>query len=280
MKTSFESALISVCGARRVLREDDLKGRDCGVHPNNFGARLSVRPDTAAMVSNIVTLCNKHRVPIVPHGGLTGLSGGASSAPDQLILDTTKLKQKITVDPINRLAHVSAGNTLHELILVAMEHNLCPGIDIGARGTATLGGMISTNAGGSEAFRTGVMRNRVLGLEFISGTGCLVSDLKTVLKANEGIDVKQLLIGAEGTLGVITGAVLRLDPVTNEVCTFIASFPSLETAINTFFEIRKMSSGNVIRAEIMWRDYAVETAKELGLSSVLPNLDSPVHVIY
>ena len=280
MNEDFLQALREICGPQSVLDARALSGRDCGFHPDNLGAEYAVRPCTTDQVADIVTLCNRHNVAIVPHGGLTGLAGGAVSHVGQLILSTSRLQNTLVVDPLNRVAHVSAGVTLEALDQAASAHGLCAGIDIGARGTATIGGMIATNAGGSEAFRNGIMRDRVLGLEAVTAAGIVVSDLRQVAKANEGIDVKHVFIGSEGTLGIITCAVLRLEPAPKECCTLIASFPNVATALGTYDAINNMPAGTLMRAEIMWRDYAVATAQALDLSAILPNADQPVHVIF
>lgn len=280
MNTDFLHALRDICGQRSVLDAQALSGRDCGFHPDNLGAELAIKPQTTDQVAAIVRVCNRHGVAIVPHGGLTGLAGGAASQPGQLILSTSNMQDTLAIDAGNRVAHVSAGVTLDELDKAAGEHDLCAGIDIAARGTATIGGMIATNAGGSEAFRNGVMRDRVLGLEVVTATGIVVSDLKQVVKANEGIDVSQVFIGSEGTLGIITQAVLRLEPAPKECCTLMASFANVDAALDTYRAISDMAAGNLMRAEIMWRNYAVEAATALGLLSILPDAERPVHVIF
>ena len=280
MDTSFVQALRDICGQRSVLDAKALSGRDSGFHPDNLGAELAVKPRTTDQVAAIVRLCNRHGVAIVPHGGLTGLAGGAASYPGQLILSTSDMQDTLVIDPRSRVAHVSAGVTLDALDTAAREHGLCAGIDIAARGTATMGGMIATNAGGSEAFRNGIMRDRVLGLEAVTATGIVVSDLKQVVKANEGIDVGQIFIGSEGTLGVITRAVLRLEPAPRECCTLIVSFADVDAALGAYRAFGDMPAGNLMRAEIMWRNYAVETAMALGLLSILPDAEQPVHVIF
>jgi FAD/FMN-containing dehydrogenase len=280
MDPLFVNALEKVCGAKSIRAAEDLAMQDYGFHAENLGATCAVRPTSTAQVSDILKLCNRFGVSVVPQGGLTGLAGGAVSNAGQVIVSSARLLGEIEIDPVNRIAHVAAGTTLEALDHEAHKHGLCAGIDIGARATATIGGMIATNAGGSEAFRNGIMRNRVLGLEAVSATGIVMSDLKRVTKANEGIDVKQLFIGSEGTLGVITRAVLRLAPAPGICCTFIASFADTITALNMFHTLNAMSFARLLRAEIMWRDYAVQTAMALGLQTVLPAPDRAVHVAF
>ena len=276
----FVKALEQICGSGSILTGNAVAAQDFGFHPENLGATCAVRPQSTEQVADVLRLCNRFGVSAVPQGGLTGLAGGAVSNAGQIIISSARLPTEIEIDPVNRLALVTAGTTLAALDHAARKHGLCAGIDIGARDTATIGGMIATNAGGGEAFRNGIMRNRVLGLEAVSSTGIIMSDLKRVTKANEGIDIKQVFIGSEGTLGFITRAVLRLAPAPGICCTFIASFSDTITALNMFHALNAMPSARLLRAEIMWRDYAVETAKALNLQAVLPAPDRSVHVAF
>ncbi|MET0483586.1 MAG: FAD-binding oxidoreductase, partial [Aestuariivirgaceae bacterium] len=189
--------LVELCGAWGVRRGEAVKALDPGFHKDNLSAELAVFPETTAMVAAVVALCRSEGVAIVPQGGRTGIAGGAATAPRSLILSLSRMQRILTLDPLARTALVEAGVTLGALQQAAAAQGLSPGIDIGARDSATIGGMISTNAGGSEAFRYGTMRQRVLGLEAVLPDGTVLSDLTEVAKANEGYDVKQLLIGAE-----------------------------------------------------------------------------------
>ena len=219
--------LVVLCGPRGVRRGDAVKALDPGFHRDNLAAELAVFPETTAMVAAVVALCRSEGVAIVPQGGRTGIAGGAASAPRTLILSLSRMQRIIALDPLARTALVEAGVTLGALQQAAAAHALAPGIDIGARDSATIGGMISTNAGGSEAFRYGTMRQRVLGLEAVLPDGTVLGDLTQVAKANEGYDVKQLLIGAEGTLGIVTRAVLRLSGRPANRVSALAPVPAL-----------------------------------------------------
>ena len=140
----------------------------------------------------------------MPKGGRTGLVGGAVSRPGEIVIASDGLATIEEVDPLERVAVIGAGVSLGALQEAAARHGLEPGIDLAARGTATIGGMISTNAGGILAFRNGVMRHRVLGLEAVLPDGRVFSDMTRVVKTSAGYDLKHLFIGAEGTLGIIT----------------------------------------------------------------------------
>ena len=276
----IRAQLQAICGARGLLDEAALEGRDGGFHDDNLGAGLVVLPPTTQATAEVVRLCRAHGLAIVPHGGLTGLAGGAASSPGEVIVSTARLKGDIVIDAAAGTAEVSAGTTLEDLETAANGHGLSAGIDIAARGTATIGGMIATNAGGSEAFRNGIMRQRVLGLEAVTGSGDIVRDLKQVAKANEGLDVKQLFIGSEGTLGIITGAVVKLEPMVIPEVTLIVSCTGAVQGLGLFNAFRSAPACHLLKAEIMWRRYAAVTAGELGLEAVLPDAAAGVQVIF
>ena len=276
---NFLERLREIVGVRGLLSADDLAGRDSGIDATNLDAGVAVLPEKVSQVSAVLALCNARRVSVVSHGGLTGLAGAAASHPGQLIVSTSRLNQICDIDPMGGTALIDAGVTLEVLNNSAGAHGLCSGIDIGARGTATIGGMIATNAGGGEAFRYGVMRHRVLGLEAVCADGTVLSDLKRVTKSNEGLDVKQLFIGSEGTLGVVTKAVLKLEPVAGEMSTALVACDSAAQAVLLFHALRTSPHLDLTKAEIMWRDYAQVTAHDLDLSALLSFADRSVYLL-
>ena len=276
----FLARLVDAVGASGVFGRESLLGRDPGIDLTNLDAGLQVTPQSLQQVSDVLALCNSSGVSVVPHGGLTGLAGAASSQAGQLIVSTSRLNACCDIDPFGRTATVSAGTTLQRLSDAAQSHGLCTGIDIGSRGSTTIGGMIATNAGGGEAFRYGIMRHRVLGLEAVTATGLIMSDLKCVSKANEGLDVKQLFVGSEGTLGLITRAVLKLEPISGECLTAVVACDSAKEALALFHTLHSSADCELERAEIMWRAYAQVTARDLGLTSLLSFSDRAVYVIF
>ena len=194
----------------------------------------------------ITAYCNRKGISLVPHGGRTGLSGGGVSAPGAIILQTTRMNRILSIDPLAGTVIVETGIVLEALLEAEVaKHNLSVGIDLGARGTATIGGMVSTNAGGIEAFRNGMTRHRVLGLEVVLPDGQILDDLKTVTKANEGYDIKQLFIGAEGTLGVVTKVSLSLVPKEGRTATALVSCLGVRQSRQDFQTLQKSSRRNV-----------------------------------
>lgn len=262
-----------------IVDADALSGRDPGIDKANFRAGLAVRPKTTREIADILTWCRDNGYSIVPQGGRTGLAGGAATHDRQLILMMDRMDRIIEIDPAGSLAIVEAGVTLETLDAAVAAHGLSAGIDLAARGSCTIGGMVSTNAGGLEAFRNGVMRNRVLGLEAVMADGSLMSDLKRVTKANEGYDIKQLLIGAEGTLGVVTKIVLKLEPAAPAKSTALVSIDSAANGVALFHRLRRQVGGRLRATEIMWRRYFDTTARQLGLDRIVDSLDAPVYLI-
>jgi FAD/FMN-containing dehydrogenase len=179
-------------------------GRACG---------LASPADTQA-VAALVRLCADHRVPIVAQGGNSGMSGGATpdQAGDAVLLSLRRLNQIGEIDQSAREVTCGAGVVLQTLHEAADQTGLRFPLTLGGKGSATIGGLISTNAGGSQVLRHGSMRAQVLGLEAVTANGEIWSSLTPLKKDNRGFDLKQLFIGSEGTLGIVTAATLKLAP--------------------------------------------------------------------
>ncbi len=275
LSRDFLEVLEAMCSVRRPSAVTAL---DPGFYPDNLNAGVVALPKTTGEVQAIVELCRARKVSIVPHGGRTGLAGAAASRPGQLIVDLAAMNQIESVDPISGTVAVQAGATLQQVQEACAGHGLTPGIDIAARGSATIGGMISTNAGGMEAFRCGVMRHRVLGLQAVLPDGSVLSDMAGVTKANEGLDVKHLLIGAEGRLGIVTRAVLKLEPMPLATSTALVSFETAASAVAGFHRLK--AGRGLLRAEIMWRTYAETVALDTGLDDLLTTFAGNVLVLF
>ena len=259
--------LVDVVDAARVLRSNQVAALDPGVDEHNTGASVAVRPHNTAEVSAVLRACHAQSVPVVTHGGRTGLAGAAVSCAGQVVMLTDRLEGGITIDPLERIAIVSASVTQQALQEAAAEQGLSMGIDTASRGSATIGGMISTNAGGMEAFRYGMMRQRMLGIEAVLADGAIISDMTRVSKANEGYDLKQLFCGAEGTLGVVTRAVLKLESAEPDSMTTLLAVPGAAAALRLMRSVQ--NRGGLLLCELMWRPYAESVARETGLSHVL-----------
>ena len=189
-------------------------------------------PADTAELAALVKLCAKHRVPIVPQGGNSGMSGGAT--PDTtgtaIVLSTRRMAAIRAIDPEARTALCEAGVILEVLHHAAEAQGLRFPLSLGGKGSATIGGLISTNAGGTQVLRHGSMRASVLGIEAVLPDGQVFDALTPLKKDNRGFDLKQLLIGSEGTLGIVTAATLKLEPAIAARAVLWAGLDSLADA--------------------------------------------------
>ena len=187
---------------------DDWRGRYHGAAP------AILAPDSRDGVAAILAMAHAARVPLVPQGGNTGMVGGATPPADgsALLLSLRRMNRIRSVEPENGLAVAEAGVILADLHAAALERGMRFPLTLGARGSATIGGLCSTNAGGTQVLRFGTMRSLVAGVEAVLPDGSVHDGLAALKKDNRGYDLNQLLIGAEGTLGVVTAATLRLVP--------------------------------------------------------------------
>ncbi|NIA28220.1 MAG: FAD-binding protein, partial [Desulfobulbaceae bacterium] len=175
-------------------------------------ARAIVYPQTTDEVSAVLRCCNSHGQSVITQGGLTNCVAAAEPAKDDVVLSLDKMNRILEVDPVGATAVVEAGAVLQTVQETVAEQGLRFPLDLGARGSCTIGGNVATNAGGMNVLRYGMMRNLVLGLEAVLADGTVVSSMNRMMKNNAGYDIKQLFIGSEGTLGVVTRVVLRLFP--------------------------------------------------------------------
>lgn len=247
-----------------LIGSERLGNRHPGEHRDNFGAGAMTEPATPEAAAAIVRWCLEHTVPIVPQGGRTGLVGGGISRPGELILSTARLNRIEIIDPLARTVTVGAGVTLQALQEATAEVGLVPGIDLAARGSATIGGMIATNAGGILAFRNGVMRHQVLGIEAVMPDGTLFSDLTRVLKVSAGPDIKQLLIGSEGAYGFVTRAVLKLESFNPMRATALVGVRDATSALALIARFRSQPALQLEGAELMWQRYLRDSAADKG----------------
>ena len=212
-----------------------------------------VRPNTVAQVAAVVDTCARHGVKVVPQGGNTGLSGGTVVGPDHesIVLSTSRLDRIESIDPDGATMTVQAGVTIEAIQTAAAEHGLQFAPDWGARGTATIGGGISTNAGGNNVVRYGPMRSHVLGLEVVLADGTVWDGLRSLRKDVSGYDVKQLFIGAEGTLGVVTRAVLSLVPATPHTQSAFAAIDGLGRLRELTQLVRRLTGSELTAYELV-----------------------------
>ncbi|HEV7369769.1 FAD-binding oxidoreductase [Arenibaculum sp.] len=247
-------ALRTLLGPRGYLdRPEDMapylrecRGRKSGTSP------LVIRPADTAQVSAAVRICAEAGIPIVPQGGNTSLVGG--SVPDhgtEVVLSLSRMDRIRAVDPLDYVITVEAGCILKRVQDAAAEVDRLFPLSLGAEGTCQIGGNLSTNAGGILTIRYGNARDLVLGLEVVLPDGRVWDGLRSLRKDNTGYDLKHLFIGAEGTLGVITAATLRLFPRPKQVETALVAVPDPEAAIALLARLRAATGDGLTAFELM-----------------------------
>jgi FAD/FMN-containing dehydrogenase len=220
------SNLRRVVGAANVLDDPEMMERYVVDWTGRFrGTALAVvRPATTEEVAAVVQICCANGVGIVPQGGNTGLVGGGVPLEGEIVLSLERMANVADVNAVAGHALVDAGTTLSALQTAAREAGWAFGVDISARDSATIGGNIATNAGGLRVLRYGDTRRQLVGIEFVTGTGEIVSSLSGTLRDNTGYHLPSVLCGSEGTLGIVTKARVRLVPQFNERATALVRF--------------------------------------------------------
>jgi len=247
--------LRAIVGENGVLTGERLASRVYDKHVGTVAARVLVRPSSTEQVSAVLRLCHSRGQPVVPHGGLTGLVYGCSARENELLLSLEALNQIESVDVAGRTMRVQAGVTLQRVQEEAERFNLMFPLDLGARGSATIGGNIATNAGGMRVVRFGMTRSLVLGLEVVLAEGTILHSLNRMLKNNAGYDLKQLFIGTEGTLGIVTRADLRLASRPVSTCAAFVACKHFSAMVSLLGLLDARLGGQLSAFEAMWPEF-------------------------
>lgn len=232
--------------------------------------RALVRPSSTEQVSQVLKLCHEYKQSVVVQGGLTGIVEGALSTADDVIISLEKMCAIESVDEIDGIAVIEAGAILQDVQEQLAEQGLLFPLDLGARGSCTIGGTVATNAGGINVLRYGMMRNLVLGLEAVLADGTVVSSMNQMLKNNTGYDVKQLFIGSEGTLGVVTRVVVNLFPMPTSRQTAFFAVESFDAVVRILKSMQSGLAGTLSAYEVMWNDYYSASTTAGGHEPPLP----------
>jgi FAD/FMN-containing dehydrogenase len=255
-------------GRAAVLTGDDIPERnraDATRLAPSLPAAL-VLPRSTADVSTTLGLCHAASRPVVTQGGMTGLCGGAHPSEGEIAVSLERLCGVEEVDPVAGTLTTLAGTPLQTVQAAAEEAGFMCGIDLGARGSCTIGGNVATNAGGNQVLRYGMTRRNVLGLEVVQADGTVVSSLNKMLKNNAGYDWTQLFIGSEGTLGVVTKVVLGLHPRPGHTETALLALPDTSAAIAALKRLEAEFGAGLLVFEGMWREFMDAAVERIGLS--------------
>ena len=273
------SALREALGAQVVALPDEFGDRrveDWSGLPSAVPLAL-IRPHDTGEVAAALEICARYAQPVVTQGGLTGLVGGANLRGDEVALSLDRMNRIVEIDAVSGTMTVQAGTPLQVVQEAASAAGFYFPLDLGARGSCSIGGNLATNAGGNRVIKYGMMRDQVLGIEAVLASGAIVGGLNKMIKDNSGYDLRNLLIGSEGTLAVITRAVLRLRPKPTATATAWCGLPSFD-AVTTL--LRRAQAGlapGVSAFEVMWAGY--HDTVLANLDTLRAPLDSP-HPFY
>ncbi len=248
--------LLALLGGDGVLLGTTVQARATSwIDPAPLAALALVRPRTTAEVAAVLRLCHAAQQPVVAYGGGTNLVDATHTTPHDLVLSLERMAGVVAVDVQNQTMTVQAGAPLQRVQEAAAAHGLFFPLDLAARGSATVGGCIAMNAGGVRVLRYGMMRDLVLGLEAVLADGTVLTALNAMLKNNAGYDLKQLFIGSEGTMGVVTQAVLRLFPAPRTHATALLAMDEFAQVAALLPLLQRDLGGALASFEVMWNDY-------------------------
>ena len=278
--TDLIEKLVAIVGAKDVLLGTDVASRASGIwRSDGIKAKAIVRPESTEEVSAVLRLCSDAKQSVVAHGGLTGLVQGAITQTADVAISLEKMNQIEHLDRANRTITVQAGTTLASVQEAAENARLFYPLDLGARGSCTIGGNIATNAGGNRVIRFGMTRDMVLGTEAVLANGTIVSSMNQMIKNNAGFDLKQLFIGTEGSLGIVTRAVLRLREMPQSQETVLVSVNSFEKLPKLLQVMDAHLGGTLSAFEVLWNDfYCLVTTPPAKQVAPLPQ-SSPYYVL-
>jgi len=256
MEVLPEEKFESILGEDRVLTGNKLSDRYDHIWKMEEGtqAQAILLPKTTEEISQILKICNENKLPVLVHGGLTNLVGSTETQPNEIVISMEKMNGIIELDEGSRTVTVEAGVILEDIHKATEDKGLLFPLNFGAKGSAQIGGIISTNAGGLRVLRYGMTRQLIMGLEVVLADGTILSNLKKILKDNSGYDLKQLFIGAEGTLGVITKAVLRLQELPSSRCSALVGFNDYSKVIKFLKLADRELAGTLSGYELIWKD--------------------------
>jgi len=236
-------------------------------------------PSSTEEMSQILQICNKYNQPVVLHGGLTNLVGNTITDKEEIVISTERMNKIEEIDQHARTISVQCGVILEEVQNAVKPYELLFPLNFGAKGSAQIGGIISTNAGGLRVFKYGMTRNLVLGLEVVLADGTILSSMKKIIKDNSGYDLKQLFIGSEGTLGIVTKAVLKLVEAPKSRVSAMVGLKDYDSVVSFLKYMDRGTAGTLSGFELMWNNtYKTLTTEPAVVKPPIPH-DYPYYVL-
>lgn len=278
--TDVVEELAAIVGNDRVVTGGSIGERVTSFWNNApMQAKVIVYPQTTEEVSDVLRCCNRRGQSVITQGGLTNCVAAAEPAEDDVVLSLDKMNRILEIDTVGGTAVVEAGAILQTVQETVAEQGLLFPLDLGARGSCTIGGNVATNAGGMNVLRYGMMRNLVLGLEAVLADGTVISSMNRMMKNNAGYDLKQLFIGTEGTLGVVTRVVLRLFPQPASRQSALVAMNDFESVSGFLLKLQRELADSLSAFEIMWGDYYAAVTGDNGHRAPLPR-DYSFYVVF
>jgi FAD/FMN-containing dehydrogenase len=272
--------LIDRFGKDSVLTGADLAGRRASYLENQpLVAKALLLPESTEDVSEMLRLCCAVRQPVVPHGGLSNLVSSTHTTADEIALSLERMNHIVEIDPVGGTMTVQTGAVLQDVQKAAEDAGLFFPLDLPARESAVIGGLIGTNAGGLRVVRYGMMRDMVLGLETVLADGTVLDMMNKMLKKNAGYELKQLIIGSEGTLGVATRAVLRLWPPQPAAATALLAVDRFVQVTDLLMLAKRCIGGQLTSFEVMWNAFYNLTTTPPSPTAPPIRSDSPYYVL-
>jgi len=261
-----------------ILSGDELKSRFYHIWKTDISLEslCLLLPKSSEEISAIVKICNDNNQEIIVHGGLTNLVGSTISNISQVVISLERMNKIIEIDEQGKTITCESGAIIEDIINAVKDKDLLLPLNFGARGSAQIGGAVSTNAGGLRVFKYGMTRNLVMGIEAILPDGTIISSLKKLMKDNSGYDLKQLFIGSEGTLGIVTKVVLRLYRLPKTRYTSLAVTNNYQNVLDLLKIMEDKISSSLTGFELLWN----ETYKKMVDDKTLYNMYLPDNFKY
>ena len=266
--------LKKIVGEDSVLSDGKEKSRFDHIWKTEIptNALAVVFPKDTVELSSIMKVCFENNQKVLVQGGLTNLVGSTKTFKDEIIISLDRMNKIEEIDEKSRTITLQSGVIVEDAINAVNEKDLLLPLNFGAKGSAQIGGVVSTNAGGLRVLKYGMTRGLVLGLEVVLSNGEVISSMKKVIKDNSGYDVKQLFIGSEGTLGIVTKVIFKLEEKPESRCSALVALNNYENVVNLLKFIEKGLSGTLTSFELMWNEtYKTMLDSSENYSPLLPN---------